>query len=467
MPDPSHRISIVDDLREMLGESAVLTGSDVSGRQASWLSNDPMQALAIVRPESTAEVSAVLSACHATGQTVVPLGGNTNLVHGTETRPNDIMLSLERMNAIEETDADGATMIVQAGVPLQRAQDEAERQGMQFALDFGARGSATIGGAISTNAGGNAVIRYGMMREQVLGLEVVTADGTVLSSMNRMLKNNAGYDLKQLFVGTEGTLGIVTRAVLRLRAAMPSQNTALLAVDGYDNVIRILRHLDASLGGTLSAFEVLWKDFYDLVVAEREVHAAPLSAGHEFYILVEARGGDQSADAARFEAVLEDLFTNGWVGDATFAQSGAQRNALWAIRDDIDGLVDALKPAMAFDVSLPIPAADDYQRAVHTGLRAEFGDAYRGSTFGHLGDSNIHFMLTIGSTEHDAQHRAMEIVYEALKPHRGSVSAEHGIGLEKRDYLDVSRHPEEIALMRTLKTALDPRGILNPGKVFE
>ena len=217
--------AIIDEIRKLVGESGVLTGDDVSSRPASWVRHTPMLAAAIVRPANTEEVAAVLQLCHETGQSVVPLGGNTGLVEGATSTASDIVLSLERMNRVESLDAAGATMMVQAGVPLQAAKVHANEAGLMFAMDFGARGSATIGGCIATNAGGNGVIRYGMMREQVLGLEAVLADGTVLSSMNQMLKNNAGYDLKQLFIGTEGTLGIVTRAVLRLRPELRSQNT--------------------------------------------------------------------------------------------------------------------------------------------------------------------------------------------------------------------------------------------------
>ena len=457
---------LIKQLGDVLGSAGVLTGDDVRSRKASWLSDEPCMAMAILLPSSTEEVAAIVRLCAESNQPIIPLGGNTGLVEGTGATPGDVMLSLERMSSIQSIDPMSGTTIVEAGVPLQTVQERAEQEGMLFPLDLGARGSATVGGTIATNAGGNAVIRYGMMREQVLGLEAVLADGTVVSSMNEMLKNNAGYDLKQLFIGTEGTLGIITRAVLRLRSDMPSQNTAMLAVDDYDKIPQLLRAVDAGLGGTLSAFEVLWKDFFDTVVSGSSLHTAPVAPGHPFYVLVEARGGDQAMDEERFQRVLEAAFEENLVIDAAFAQSGAQRQALWAIRDDIDGLVAALSPAMAFDVSLPIRHANDYTTAVHRRLQEAWPDSYRGTTFGHLGDSNIHFMLTVGTTDHGAQRRAMQIVYEELEPYGGSISAEHGIGTEKREFLGVSRNETEIELMRTLKKALDPKGLLNPGKVI-
>jgi len=457
---------LLKSIEALVGKGGLLTGDDVRARPVGWMNPAPNAARAIVRPASTAEVSQVMALCHAAGQRVIPVGGNTGLVEGTLAGPDDIMISTERMTRVEAVDVDGATMTVQAGVPLEVVHTRAADDGLMFPVDFGARGSAAIGGAISTNAGGNAVIRYGMMREQVLGLEAVLADGTIVSSMNRMLKNNAGYDLKQLFIGTEGTLGIITRAVLRLRPALRSQNTAFVAVDSFEKIPALLRHFGSALGGTLSAFEVLWHDFYRTIVVETGRHQLPVADGQPFYVLIEARGGDQQADAERFEAALEDAFNDALVCDGTIAQGGAQRQALWAIRDDIETLLKVMGTPFAFDVSLPIAVADAYVRRVLARLEARWPDTFRNATFGHLGDSNIHFVMTVGTTDRGERAEAMKIIYEELEPYGGSISAEHGIGVEKRAYLHHTRNTVELELMRTLKSCLDPKNILNPGKVL-
>jgi len=457
--------ALIEQIRSLLGDNGVLTGTDVSSRSDSWPPVGGCEAMAIVRPGSTSEVSEILRLCHAAGQPVVTHGGLTGLVGGAKAGPEDLVVSLERMNRMEPVDAVNRSVVVEAGVPLQSIQEAAEEAGLLFALDLGARGSATIGGNISTNAGGNSVIRYGMAREQVLGLEAVLADGTIISSMKDVIKNNTGYDLKQLFIGSEGTLGVVTRAVLRLRPLPRSRNTALAALESFDSVAGFLQHIDAALGGTLSAFEVMWNDFYQLIVGDGERHQSPLDAKHAFYVLLESTGGDEVGDQARFESALEEALEEGLVVDAVIAQSKQQREDLWAMRDDVDTMARKLNPPLAFDISLRIPLLDEYVHDVRAGLTALW-PAARMITFGHLGDGNIHLVMTVGSRDPADVHRVEKVVYESLGRHGGVISAEHGIGLEKRSYLSQSRSPEEIALMKSLKRALDPKNILNPGKIF-
>ncbi|MBT8092420.1 MAG: FAD-binding oxidoreductase [Gammaproteobacteria bacterium] len=457
--------ALITRIQEIVGPKGVLTGDDVASRPESWPPTGGCKAKAIVRPADTAEVSAVLKVCSDRGQSVVTHGGVTGLVGGAMTGPDDIVISLERMHGMEPVDTVNRTVTVDAGVPLQKIQEAAEAAGLLFPLDFGARGSAHIGGAISTNAGGNSVIRYGMTREQLLGVEAVLADGTIISSMKDVIKNNTGYDLKQLFVGSEGTLGIVTRAVLRLRSAPRSRNTALVAIDSFDKVGRFLQAMDASLGGTLSAFEVMWNDFYSLVIGDGDRHGKPLDTTHAFYVLLESTGGHQESDAAQFEGAVQEAFENELATDAVIAQSKQQRQDLWAIRDDIELLIQKLYPPMAFDISLGIPQMDDYVKEVNDGLNERWPEA-RMVTFGHLGDGNIHFVMTVGSLDQEDVRGAQEVVYKALGRRGGVISAEHGIGLEKRAYLSQSRSAAEIALMKALKQALDPGNILNPGKIL-
>jgi len=451
--------SVIADLERVLGKDSVVTGEAAAEQAYSPVARLGAP-LAIVRPRSTQEVAAVLRAAHAAGTPVVPWGGRTGLVDGCRAE-GAIALSLERMAAIEEIDATGSTMTVQAGCVLERACEAADAAGLFLPLDLGARGSATIGGNISTNAGGNRVLRYGMMRDMVLGLEAVLADGTVVGAMNHLIKNNTGYDLKQLFIGSEGTLGVVTRAVIRLRPKSTSQNTAFLAVDDFDALPKLLRNLEGELGGTLSAFEVMWPEFYAFVTTEPAKGKPPLPHGSAFYVLAEMLGAHPEADAERFEAVLGAALEAGLISDAVIAKSQAERAAMWALRDDV-GQPFRNGPAVTFDVSLPIPQMPAYLDEVRTALTGRW-PAAETTVFGHLGDGNLHLIVGVG--DRSARHDIEEIVYGPLAAHAGSPSAEHGIGLQKLAYLPAARTPEELALMRTLKAAMDPKNILNPGKV--
>jgi FAD/FMN-containing dehydrogenase len=457
--------SLLTKIHAIVGDAGLLTGDDVSSRSDSWPPTGGCKAIAIVRPDSTDQVAAVMKLCFDANQTVVTHGGLTGLVHGAGTSVNDLVISLERMRRIAPVDQTNRSITVEAGVTLQSVHQAAEDAGLLFPLDLGARGSATIGGNISTNAGGNSVIRYGMTRDQVLGVEAVMADGTVISSLKSVIKNNTGYDLKQLFIGSEGTLGIVTRAVLRLRPRPRSRNTALVAVNDFDKLGRFLRVMDSALGGALSAFEVMWNDFYSLITDYSDDHGLPLAANHPYYVLVESTGSHEDIDRSRFQMALEEAFEADLIADAAVAESQQQRNNLWAIRDDIEAMVKGLFPPMTFDVSLGIPGMESYANEVREKLLETWPQG-RMVTFGHLGDGNIHLVITVGSLDPEAVRSVEDIVYGCLARHDGVISAEHGIGLEKRAYLHISRSPEEIALMRTLKQSMDPKNLLNPGKIF-
>lgn len=452
---------VVEALTGALGAEAVLLGEEVTSRGAGIWRSDTLKAQVLVRPRDTAQVSQALAICHAHRQPVVPQGGLTGLVEGGLTAPGDVVISLERMNAIESINTLERTVVVQSGVVLQTLQEAVAEEGLNFPLDLGGRGSCTIGGNISTNAGGNRVIRFGMMRDMVLGLEAVLADGTVVSSMNQMIKNNAGYDLKQLFIGTEGTLGIVTRAVLRCREEVRSQPTALVGVTSFDNLARFLKHADRELRGTLSAFEVMWQDYYQLVTRPPAQNQPPLPDSFPYYVLVEAIG----ADDALMEAMLSTALETQLAGDVVIAHNEAQRGNLWALRDDVEQTFQ-FGPVFLFDVSLRIPHMAAYVDDVNARLRAALPEA-RNFTLGHMGDGNLHFAVSAGD-DSPATRRAVEAcIYEPLEAIGGSVSAEHGVGLEKKPWLSIARNDSELALMRTLKTALDPCGILNPGKIFD
>jgi len=456
----------LEAIRAVVGDAGLIAGEAVRARPGDWSGRTACGARAIVRPRTTAELSDVMKICSAMGQTVVPAGGLTGLAHGADAKETDIMVSFERMRAIETVDPVGMTMTVEAGVPLQAIHEAAAEHGLIYAVDLGARGSCTIGGNISTNAGGNSVIRYGMTRENVLGVEAVLADGRVISSMNAMLKNNAGFDLKQLFIGSEGALGLVTRAVVRLRPMPTSEATAMLAVRDFEALKRVFALASQRLGSLLSSFEVMWREFYELVAVESGKHTAPLPGGHGFYVIIEATGTDAARDAALVEAVLTECVEQGLAEDAVIAGSKAQRDAIWAIREESEVLIKALAPGVMFDVSLPLPHMLEFVTDMKAALAAEWGDAVRSLVYGHIGDSNLHLIVSPRPWSDAARRRVEEIVYPPLSRFGGSMSAEHGVGLEKRAWLQVSRSAEEIALMRQLKAMLDPRGLLNPGKVL-
>lgn len=442
----------------------VLTGADVSEKyQHDWSSEPAGIPLAVVRPASTAEVSALLKVCSAAGQPVVIQGGLSGLCGGGNPRAGEVALSMERLTGIEELDAASMTMTVKAGTPLQVIQEAAEKAGFIFPLDLGARGTCNIGGNISTNAGGNQVLRFGMTRNLVLGMEAVLADGTVISAMNKMLKNNAGYDLKHLFIGTEGTLGIVTRAVLRLFPRARSRCSALLAVNDFDAVVGLLQKLRRELGGGLSTFEVMWNSYYHFITDTVAGIVSPFAERHPLYVIAELEGSDADKDQAIFQGALESALEEGLIVDATLAASQREREAYWKIRDGVAEIGVFIKDTANFDVSVPISSMQPFLQAIETALAASIPTC-KMLVFGHIADSNLHFICYTGRKEDIKAIYA--VVYRTVGDFHGSVSAEHGIGVQKISYLGYSRSEQELTLMRTLKTAMDPKGILNPGRVF-
>lgn len=468
-------------LQDALGDAHVLTGSQVDARARHVWDPRALQALAVVRPSSSDEVAAVLRACADADRAVVTLGGITGLAGGNDSTPDDVVLTLERMRDIETIDPVARTITVQAGCVLETVQRAAAESGLQFGLDLGARGSCTIGGNIATNAGGLSVLRYGMMRAQVLGLEAVLADGSIVSSMKGLLKNNTGYDWTQLLIGSEGTLGVVTRAVLRLHPATPVVATAMLGCSDLDKVTRLLDAMSRELDGTLNAFEVIWNPFYRLNTdpARPDRTPAPLGRDHALYVIAEARGHDDGL-LHRFDQVLERAVEHGLVEDAVVAQSEQQRASLWPVREHIE-IALLHDPLFVYDVSLSIGRMGDYLDRVRDALRARWPDGHF-YAYGHLADGNLHLLVAPRSIQPGARVRhglgdadaatladeaiSDAIIYGELAAVDGSVSAEHGIGTKKRQWLGHSRSAAERQLMATLKRALDPDQRLNPGKVL-
>ncbi len=451
---------LIERLRAIVGDGGLVQGRDVQDRFPGYFM-PAIAADAVVRPTSTEQVSQILKLCNAERQRVVVHGGMSGWVRATSTEPGDLVISLERMNCIESVDVVNRTAVVQAGVILETLQNQLLEKDLSFPLDLGGRGSCHLGGNAATNAGGMRVIRYGMMREQVLGIEAVLADGTVVSSLNRLIKNNTGYDLKQLFIGSEGTLGVITKLVLRLREQPKSCSTALVSTDSFEKIVQLLRHMDGALGGLLSAFELMDQRFYEVNTATGR-HEAPLARQSAYYVVIEALGADQARDDELFEHALTQALEKLLVVDATIAHSERERQAIWAIREDLAPIVRDFAPLSAFDVSLSIGDMEQYLRDVRTKLLETCPGAQL-AIIGHVGDNNLHIAIGAGGKREFVE----SAVYEPLRAIGGSVSAEHGIGLEKKPWLAVSRNPIERSLMLALKKLLDPNGILNPGKIFD
>ena len=453
---------LIKALKSAVGEANVITGQAAREWPSTWDTNQPCHAKAVVRPGSTGEVAAVLKLCNEQRQTVVPFGGRTGLVQACSTTADDIALSFGRMTEIEETDPTAQTMTVQAGVTMRRAQEEADATGLFFPIDIGARDSCEVGGFVSTNAGGTKVIRYGMTRDSVLGLEVVLANGTVISSMNRYIKNNSGFDLKQMFIGAEGLLGVITKVVFRLTVKPATHNVAIVACEDYSKMLQVLQRSRELLGGSLCGFEVMWDSFYSLATLPEGEHRSPFDESHAIYGIIESMGSNPSTDDDVFITALESLMEETLISDAVVAKSEKEIDTIWAIRNAVEWLVTL---AQNFDVSLRTSDAEQYVADIEKNIRAEFPDAVI-AAFGHLGDNNLHVSVMAKSDEPDTVERVEHHIYECLRPYHGAVSAEHGIGLEKKAYLSITRNAAEIDLMKKLKTTLDPNNILNPGKVI-
>jgi FAD/FMN-containing dehydrogenase len=420
----------------------------------------------LVRPASTQEVSAVMRLAYARDIPVTVIGGQSGTCGAAVPSDGGLALSLDRMNRVEAIDTLSMTMTAEAGCILQIAAEQAEEQGAFLPLDLGARGSAMIGGVIATNAGGNRVIRWGMMRDMVLGLEAVLADGTIVSSLTGMIKDNAGYNWKHLLIGSEGTLAVVTRAVLRLRPLPTTRQTALISLPGFEAAIQTMRRLEVSLSGQLSSFELMWEEFFAVhTEAQAAQRPRPMPLGHPIYALVEAMGGDEQGDAELFHRALTTLVDEGLVADAVIAQSARERDSLWAVRDDLGPGYQPLRPFAAYDISVAIADMPDFVIAARAAVMAAFPDATI-LFYGHAGDGNLHALLSIRRMDDAIQRAFDDAIYGAVRRFGGSIAAEHGVGMTRRDYLAWTRSESEIALMRALKQALDPKGILNPGKVL-
>lgn len=455
-------------LAAQLPDGILLVGEAIPERfYRDWSSLPPVRPEAVALPRSTEQVALILAYCTQHKIPVVPQGGLTGLAGGARPISGSLAMNLSRMSAIEDIDLDMATVTVQAGATLQDVQLAVDSTGMMLTLDLGARGSCLIGGNIATNAGGNRVIRYGMARDHVLGLEFVLSDGTVVTSLNKMLKNNAGYDLKQFMIGSEGTLGIITRAVLRLQPKPATLSTALCSCPDYPAVLDVLRNARRLLGPSLTAFEVMWPSFYETMSEGLADLRRPLGGVKGLHVLIESTGFDPAHDRGRFESFLEQLLESGAVSDAVLAETDSQTRDLWAVRESVSEYGRVLGPIIAFDIGLPTTGIGHFVEEVGAAIRQKWADAFV-LCYGHIGDSNLHVVAHVPSAGSNQPEHAMDdLVYAMVAAAGGTISAEHGIGLLKKPYLDLTRSETERAVMKRIKHALDPDHILNPGKVFD
>jgi FAD/FMN-containing dehydrogenase len=464
---------LIDKLRAVVGAANVLTEGDLGAWEQDWRKRSRGKALAVVRPGSTQQVAEVVKACAAAGRAIVPQGGNTGLAVGSipDESGTQVVLSLQRMNAIRGMDAANLTMTVDAGCVLQTLQETAEKAGFLFPLSLAAEGSCTIGGNLATNAGGTQVLRYGNARELCLGLEVVTAEGEVWDGLAGLRKDNTGYDLRDLFIGSEGTLGIITAATLKLHPKPAASLTALASCETLAHCVALLALAQSRLAAGLTGFEVMGDFALGLVRKHFPQQPQPLGPSPWTVLLEYADTEGEAAARARFEALLEAALEQSLITDAAVAESLAQSAALWHLRESIPLAQSEEGLNVKHDIAVPVSAIPDFVAATDAALVAAF-PGIRLVNFGHLGDGNLHYNVQapegVSAADFLAQHEHAinRIVYDAVQARGGSFSAEHGIGALKRDELAERKPAVALKLMRAVKQALDPRGLFNPGRML-
>ncbi|ABD25734.1 FAD linked oxidase-like protein [Novosphingobium aromaticivorans DSM 12444] len=468
--------AFLEEAARLLGPKGLTTSAeDMAPWLTDWRGRYTGKALALASPASTAEVSALVRLCAEHGVPIVPQGGNSGMSGGATPFESgtELVLSLRRMNRILALDPAARTATCEAGVILQVLHEAAEKEGLRFPLSLGGKGSATVGGLVSTNAGGTQVLRHGSMRALVLGLEGVLADGSVLNQLTPLKKDNRGFDLKQVLIGSEGTLGIVTAATLKLEPGIAGRSVMWAGTASLHDARALLLLAGDMAGSLLEGFEVLPQHSLEAVLAYLPDARAPLAGPHEWHALIELVAGDAET-AARLpeisERLLTEAFERGLVADATIAASEDQAERLWLIRETISPAERAIGPAMQHDISVPVEKMPAFVEAAVPQLEADWPGT-QAVCFGHLGDGNVHFHVIAPPGSERAAWEAGDgkaisaQVHDMVTAWGGSISAEHGIGRLKRDELDRLGDPVMLATMRAIKRALDPKGLLNPGKL--
>jgi FAD/FMN-containing dehydrogenase len=464
----------LDHLRAIVGAANVLCEGDLSAWELDWRKRERGKALAVVRPGSTQEVAQVVKACAEAGVSLVPQGGNTGMVVGStpDASGTQLVLSMTRMNRIRVLDAGNLSVTVEAGTVLQALQEACEKEGFLFPLSLAAEGSCTIGGNLSTNAGGTQVVRYGNTRELCLGLEVVTAQGEIWDGLSGLRKDNTGYDLRHLFIGSEGTLGVITAATMKLYPLPACRLTAFAAVPSLEAAVQLLGLAHRHLSSGLTGFEVMGAFALSLVTQHFPQQRVPFQGMSPYCVVLENSDHDSEAHArAQFESLLEEAMTQGCVLDVAVAENMAQASALWHIRESIP-LAQAQEGLnIKHDISISVSRIPDFVREADAALEREF-PGVRLVNYGHLGDGNLHYNVQApANTDAEAFLRDQEkhvnaVVYALVDQYRGSISAEHGIGSLKRAKLEQHKSPVALQLMRAIKQALDPQNLMNPGRVI-
>jgi len=464
----------LQNLRSICGDAHVLTDGDLQAWEMDWRKRARGKALAVVRPANTDEVARIVKACVAAQVSLVPQGGNTGLVVGSipDDSGQQVVLSLQRLRAVREIDPANMTITVDAGCILQSLQDAARQAGFLFPLSLAAEGSCTIGGNLATNAGGTQVLRYGNARDLCLGLEVVTAAGDIWHGLSGLRKDNTGYDLRDLYIGSEGTLGIITAATLKLYPLPAARLTAWAGVDSMDDAIKLLGMAHQHLGAGLTGFEVMGQFALSLVAQHFSQLKVPLYETSAFCVLLECSDQESEAHArVQFERLLEAALESGCVSDAVVAESLAQAKQLWHVRESIPLAQAEEGLNIKHDISVAVSHMSAFVRSTDALLQQEI-PGVRLVNFGHLGDGNLHYNVQapVGSDGpaflRDWEDQVNTLVYESVQKFGGSISAEHGVGSLKVEKLEIHKSPVALGLMRALKTALDPNNIMNPGKVL-